>query len=75
MVAKTKRDKGQSTLDKVVTREYTIHIHKRMGRVSRKRRAPRAMKLIRKFARKQMSTKDVRIDTRVNKFIWSKGIK
>ncbi|MCL4127861.1 UNVERIFIED_CONTAM: hypothetical protein GTU68_015160 [Idotea baltica] len=74
MPPRAKRDKGQSTLDKVVTREYTIHLHKRLARVSRKKRAPRAMKEIRRFARGQMSTRDVRIDTRVNKFVWSRGI-
>ena len=30
---------------------------------------------IKKFAEKQMGTKDVRIDTRLNKAIWSQGIK
>ncbi|KAL7639965.1 UNVERIFIED_CONTAM: hypothetical protein RMT77_009378 [Armadillidium vulgare] len=75
MAPRTKREKGQSTLDKVVTREYTIHLHKRLHKVSRKRRAPRAMKEIRRFASGQMGTQDVRIDTRVNKFVWSRGIK
>jgi large subunit ribosomal protein L31e len=40
-----------------------------------KNRAPRAIKEIRKFAEKQMGTQDVRIDTRVNKYIWSKGVR
>merc|ERR1712126_613299 len=40
-----------------------------------KRRAPRAIKAIRDFAQKQMGTQDVRIDTRLNKHLWAKGVK
>ncbi len=40
-----------------------------------KKRAPRAIKEIRKFAEKMMGTADVRVDTGLNKHIWSKGIR
>ena len=40
-----------------------------------KKRAPRAIKEIRKFAEKMMGTPDVRIDTNLNKHVWSKGIR
>ncbi|XP_051888257.1 60S ribosomal protein L31 [Pristis pectinata] len=40
-----------------------------------KRRAPRAIKEIRKFAVKEMGTPDVRIDTRLNKAVWAKGVR
>jgi len=40
-----------------------------------KKRAPRALQAIRDFARKTMGTEDVRIDTLLNKFLWSKGIR
>ena len=40
-----------------------------------KKRAPRAIKEIRKFAEKMMGTPDVRVETRLNKHIWSKGIR
>ena len=40
-----------------------------------KRRAPRAIKEIRKFANKMMGTEDVRIEQRLNKHIWSQGIR
>merc|ERR1712105_577808 len=33
------------------------------------------MGAIRDFAQKQMGTQDVRIDTRLNKHLWSKGVK
>lgn len=40
-----------------------------------KKRAPRAIKEIVKFAQKTMGTKDVRIDTLLNKYVWSQGIR
>ncbi|XP_020917484.1 60S ribosomal protein L31 [Exaiptasia diaphana] len=75
MVKKTDKKKGRSAINEVVTREYTINIHKRIHGVGFKYRAPRAIKEIRKFAEKMMGTPDVRIDTRLNKHVWSKGIK
>ncbi|KAG0467918.1 hypothetical protein HPP92_017246 [Vanilla planifolia] len=40
-----------------------------------KKKAPKAIKEIRKFAQKAMGTTDVRIDVKVNKQIWSRGIR
>ncbi|PKA51619.1 60S ribosomal protein L31 [Apostasia shenzhenica] len=40
-----------------------------------KKKAPKAIKEIRKFAQKSMGTADVRIDVKVNKQIWSRGIR
>ncbi|XP_044748359.1 60S ribosomal protein L31 [Coccinella septempunctata] len=75
-MAKPKGEKkGKSAINEVVTREYTINLHKRLHGVGFKKRAPRAIKEIRKFAVLQMGTQDVRIDTRLNKQIWSKGIR
>ena len=68
------KKKGRSAINEVVTREYTINIHKRIHGVGFKKRAPRALKEIRKFAMKEMGTPDVRIDTRLNKAVWAKGI-
>ena len=59
----------------LVTRDYTIHLSKRVHKQQFKNRAPRAVKEIRKFAEKTMGTKDVRIDSELNKFIWATGIK
>lgn len=75
MVKPKREKKGKSALSEVVTREYTIHLHKRLHGIGFKKRAPRAIKEIRKFAEKQMGTPDVRVDTRLNKFIWSKGVR
>ncbi|XP_034878559.1 60S ribosomal protein L31-like [Mirounga leonina] len=70
-----KKKKGRSAIHEVVTREYTINIHKRIHGVGFKKRAPRALKEIRKFAMKETGTADVRIDTRLNKAVWAKGIR
>ncbi|CAB9525494.1 60S ribosomal protein L31 [Seminavis robusta] len=59
----------------LVTRDYTIHLSKRIHKQQFKNRAPRAVKEIRKFAQKTMGTQDVRMDSRLNKFVWSTGIK
>merc|ERR1711962_973522 len=70
-----KEKKTKTTMMDVVTREHTIHLHKRLHGIGFKYRAPRAIKEIKKFAEKQMGTKDVRIDTRLNKHIWSQGVR
>jgi large subunit ribosomal protein L31e len=59
----------------LVTRDYTIQLSKRIHHQQFKKRAPRAIKEIRKFAQKAMGTQDVRIDARLNKFVWKTGIK
>lgn len=75
-MAKGKTDKRtKSAINEVVTRECTIHLNKRLHTIGFKKRSPRAVKIIRKFAEKEMGTKDVRIDTRLNKAIWSRGIR
>ncbi|XP_059107444.1 large ribosomal subunit protein eL31-like [Peromyscus eremicus] len=66
---------GRSAINEVVTREYTINIHKHIHGVGFKMRAPRALREIQKFAMKEMGTPDVRIDTRLHKAIWAKGIR
>ncbi|KAI6126734.1 60S ribosomal protein L31 [Pisolithus sp. B1] len=50
----------RSALQDVVTREYTVHLHKRS---------------IVEFARKAMGTSDVRLDPKLNQALWAQGIK
>ena len=69
------KKKGRSSINEVVTRESMINIHKRIYGMGFKKRAPRALKEIRKFAMKEMGTLDVRMDTRLNKVVWAKGIR
>ncbi|XP_044774090.1 60S ribosomal protein L31-like [Neomonachus schauinslandi] len=68
------KKKGRSAINEVVTREYTINIHKRIHGVGFKKRAPRALREIWKFAMKEMGIPDVHIDTRLDKAVWAKGI-
>ena len=42
---KPEKKPGKSTINEVVTREYTIHMHKRIFGIGSKRRAPRAIKV------------------------------
>ncbi|KAI6160764.1 60S ribosomal protein L31 [Pisolithus thermaeus] len=76
-MAKTKVIKTgkRSALQDVVTREYTVHLHKRVHGRSFKKRAPWAVKSIVEFARKAMGTSDVRLDPKLNQALWAQGIK
>lgn len=40
-----------------------------------RKRAPRAIRRIKKFVTANLGTKDVRVDPNLNGFIWSKGVK
>uniref|UniRef100_A0A8C2VUT3 Large ribosomal subunit protein eL31 n=1 Tax=Chinchilla lanigera TaxID=34839 RepID=A0A8C2VUT3_CHILA len=62
--------KGHPAINEVVTREYTINIHKCILGVGFKRHCN-----ARKFALKEMGNPDVCIDTRLNKAVWTKGIR
>merc|ERR1719415_249467 len=69
------RDNKKTVTNEVITKECTINLHKRIHGISFKKRAPRAIREIRKFAEKMMGTEDVRVDTRLNKHLWSQGIR
>lgn len=62
-------------MNDVVTRDYTIHLHKHVHGVQFKKRAPWAVKAIKQFTSKHMGTKDVRLDPQLNKEIWKMGVK
>ncbi|PBK71492.1 hypothetical protein ARMSODRAFT_77143 [Armillaria solidipes] len=70
-----KKTGKRSALEDVVTREYTIHLHKRVHGRSFKKRAPWAVKSVVAFAQKAMGTNDVRIDPKLNQALWAQGIK
>ncbi|KAJ8579716.1 hypothetical protein M405DRAFT_835463 [Rhizopogon salebrosus TDB-379] len=77
-MARTKTDKTggkRSALQDVVTREYTIHLHKLVHGRSFKKRAPWAVKSVVEFARKSMGTTDVRLDPKLNQALWARGVK
>ena len=75
---KDKSQKGKKTrsaLNDVVTREYTVNLHKRVHDVAFKKRAPRAIKEVVAFAQKAMGTQDVRLDPKLNQEVWKYGVK
>ena len=54
----------------------TINLHKLCHRITFKKKAKRAISEIKKFAGAMMDTSaDVRVETKLNKFVWSKGIR
>ena len=59
----------------LVSRDYTIHLAKRTHKTTFKSKTPKAIKEIKKFAEQMMKTKDVRLDPKVNKFIWKQGVR
>jgi large subunit ribosomal protein L31e len=58
-----------------VTRTTIIHLHKLLHDVKFKKKAPRAVKAIKEYARKTMFTDDVRIDPELNQELWRNGIR
>ena len=58
-----------------VTRTTIIHLHKLLHDVKFKKKAPRAVKAIKDYARKTMFTDDVRIDPELNQELWRNGIR
>ncbi|KAH7850767.1 hypothetical protein Vadar_002686 [Vaccinium darrowii] len=55
---------------------FLLHPHVlRIGYGTFKKKAPKAIKEIRKFAQTVIGTKDVRVDVKLNKYVWSRGIR
>ena len=61
------KKKAQSTIDKVVTRKYTINLHKSFHRGAFRKRAPRVFKGILQFVMEEVGAPGVCSDTRTNK--------
>ncbi|KAJ3395395.1 60S ribosomal protein L31 [Lobulomyces angularis] len=70
-----KTSKKASALSEVITKEYTIHLHPKVFGQTFKKRAPTAVKVVRKFAQTQMKTTDVRLEPELNQALWAKGVK
>nr|XP_045222731.1 60S ribosomal protein L31-like [Macaca fascicularis] len=64
-----------SAINELVTREYTINIHKCIHGAGFKKCVPWALNEIWKFAIKDMGTADVHTDTRLNKAVLTKGLR
>ena len=72
-VADKKKPKKDN--NKEMTRDFTLNLHKRLFKMQFKKRGKRAMNEILRFARKQMTVKDVRVDSELNHYIWKNGIR
>ncbi len=59
------------SFDSIVLRHLAVSDSCRLSAF--KKKAPRAIKEVRKFVSKLMLTEDVRIDTGLNKWIWNRG--
>ncbi|CAD8105741.1 unnamed protein product [Paramecium primaurelia] len=70
-----KKEKGKPNPLGEVSRDYTINIHKAVHKETFKRKAPRAVSHIVRFAQKNMLTEDVRVDPQLNEAIWARGIR
>lgn len=57
----------------VEERIYTIPLSKAWSS-PKKKRTPRAMRVLKDFIRKHMKSEELLISTEVNEFLWSKGI-
>jgi large subunit ribosomal protein L31e len=58
-----------------VSYEMTIHLAKILKKRTFHKRAPLAVKKIKKFVAKMMKTTDNRIDASLNTYLWHKGVK
>ena len=56
MVKEAREPRKKASSD-IVTRDYTVHMSKRLYGVTFKKRAPRAVREIKEFAEKTMKTK------------------
>ncbi|CAK9784890.1 hypothetical protein CC85DRAFT_283858 [Cutaneotrichosporon oleaginosum] len=75
MAPTQKTRKQRSALQDVVTREYTINLHKRVHDLGFKKKAPKAVKSVTEFAQKAMGVKDVRISPALNQALWARGVR
>ena len=55
--------------------DTTINVHKLAHRTQFKKKAPKAVKAIKQWVAKLMRTTDVRVDPKLNQFIWSQGVR
>eukprot|EP00768_Dysnectes_brevis_P003039 gnl/Dysnectes_brevis/219_a249_10069.p1 GENE.gnl/Dysnectes_brevis/219_a249_10069~~gnl/Dysnectes_brevis/219_a249_10069.p1 ORF type:complete len:108 (+),score=38.02 gnl/Dysnectes_brevis/219_a249_10069:66-389(+) len=58
-----------------VSIEHTVKLAKDTRGIAFKKRAPRAIKAIKKAAFRLTRVDDVRVDPSVNEYVWSKGIR
>lgn len=60
---------------KLFTKDTTVHLHKHLLGCTFKKRAPKAVKVIKKLAGEMCQTEVVKIEPLLNKALWANGIK
>lgn len=73
--AKKAGKKGKTRLQPETAVETTIHLAKFLKGKVWKRRAPLSIDVVKRAAKKIMHTEDVRVDSKLNEYLWSQGIK
>ena len=58
-----------------LSRKMRVNLHKQCHGVQFKKKAPHAVKVIKELVKRNMLTKDVRIDPELNKEIWKNGVR
>ena len=69
---KGKKDKKEL---QPISRKLIVNLHKNLHGIQFKKKAPRAIKVIKELVKRNMLTKDVRIDPELNKEIWKNGVR
>ena len=67
--------KGDKKELQPLNRKIKINLHKQLHGVQFKKKAPRAVKVIKELVKRNMLTRDVRIDPELNKEIWKNGVR
>ena len=69
------KGKGDKKELQPLSRTMKVNLHKQLHGVQFKKKAPCAVKVIKQLVRRNMLTKDVRIDPELNKELWKKGVR
>ena len=67
--------KGDKKELQPLNRKIKINLHKQLHGIQFKKKAPRAVKVIKELVKRNMLTRDVRIDPELNKEIWKNGVR
>lgn len=72
-------DRGEQTIQTITSKHFAKTLpysitNKQLHGVHFKKRAPKAIKEIKKFATLHMGTTDVRLDPKLNVQLWSRGV-
>ena len=69
------KGKGEKKELQALSRRIKVNLHKQLHDVQFKKKAPCAVKVIKELVKRNMLTKDVRIDPELNKEIWKNGVR